>query len=301
MSAQWGRRIQVLVGALEVANWRSDRPAYSLDVAFSVTRHSRLEPQPSSITIWGLNSETREVISRSVAEAREQAYLTSQQVKTSFVTIRAGVSFAAEIAYDAIIDLPAHERDGASWRTEIRAADGRLPWAHGWVSETRSDRVDPIEVATRQQEALGLASGQPGASLAEFAPDLVAQGFRGYAGGDALFGSFTDVNQAITGALGLRYRFSRGQIVWFRDDTAEIVPAIELEEGATLLSWEPPAAFGFRKVRALFDPRLEVGRQVFLRIGGKRAGPYRVDEATYSGATRAVEWYADLLLRPTSL
>ena len=206
-----------------------------------------------------------------------------------------------EICSDQNVDVPTHERDGADWRTTIRAADGLLPWAHGKVSETRSETVDPIEVARQQQVQLGPQGG--GAyTLAEPAPDLVARGFTGYAGGLTRFGAFVDQNQAVLNAFGLQARFSRGALVWFRADEAEIAPAVELVEGATLLHLDPPAAFGYRRARAMLNPLLEIGREIFVRTSrGQRLGPYRVDEVTYTLGTRETAWYADMSLRPTSL
>ena len=288
--------------ALVVADYdssRGSRQSRGLDVSFSIRRHSALEPQPSTVTIWGLAEETRDAISRAVAEAREQAYLTSTQLQTGVIRVSAGRpgDRLVEICSDQIVDVPTHERDGADWRTTIRAFDGRLPWAHGKVSETRSETVDPIEVARQQQISLGLQAGGD-YTLAELAPDLVARGFTGYAGGITMFGAFVDQNQAV----GLQARFSRGALVWYRADEAEIVPAVELVEGATLLHLDPPAAFGYRKAKALLNPLLEVGRQIFVRAArGQRLGPYRVDEVTYSGGTRETTWYADLSLRPTAL
>jgi len=306
-----GREVRVtLTGAginpglsLVVADYSSEREDRGLDVSFRITRHSRLEPQESEITVWGLSAPTRDRIARAVEDAREQSYATSQFLRSGVVAISAGrPGRAAELCADVITDTPTSERDGSDWRTTIRAADGRLPWAYARISETRSSTVDPIQVAQQAQAALGLQAEQAGATLAEFAPDLVARGFTGYAGGLSLFGDFVDQNAAIMGRLGLRQRFSRGQLVWFRDTTAEIVPAIELVEGSTLLSLDPPIAFGYRKARAMLNPALEIGRQIFLRLAsGSRLGPYRIDEATYTGGTREAAWYADLLLRPTSL
>ena len=312
---EWGRAVQVeIAGAgvllgewLRVADYDSSRPDQSrgLNVNFIIRRHSALEPQPSTVTIWGLSEQTRDAISRAVFEAREQAYLTSQQARTGVVRVRAGRPGAPllELAADVLTDVPLHERDGADWRTTIQAADGRLPWAYGKVAETRSETVDPLEVARQQQIALGVnAAANGGATLAEYAPDLAARGFTGFAGGLTMLGAFVDQNQAVLNALGLTARFSRGQLVWYRADTAEIRPAVELVEGQTLLHLDPPAAYGFRRARAMLNPLLEVGRQIFLQVAsGARLGPYRVDEVTYTGGTRDIAWYADLTLRPTSL
>lgn len=314
--AEVGRAIQVeITGAgvapgrsLLVADYDSSRwrgAERGLDVSFSVRRHSALEPQPSTITIWGLSEQTRDTISRAVEEAREQAYLTATQARTGVVTVRAGRPGVrlVEICSDQITDTPMHERDGADWRTTIQAADGRLPWAYGKVSETRSETVDPLEVARQQQIALGVQAQQAGDfTLAEFAPDLVARGFTGYAGGLTMFGAFVDQNQAVLNALGLQARFSRGQLVWYRADEAEIQPALELVEGSTLLRLDPPAAYGYRRGRAMLNPLIEVGRQIFVRrTSGQRLGPYRVDDVTYTGGTRESAWYADFTLRPTSV
>jgi hypothetical protein len=49
-----------------VADYSSEREDRGLDVSFRITRHSRLEPQESEITVWGLSAPTRDRIARAV-------------------------------------------------------------------------------------------------------------------------------------------------------------------------------------------------------------------------------------------
>lgn len=300
---QVGREARLWLGPIEICYFNSEDPAGSrgLDFSFSITRHSRPEPQTSSATIYNLSRETRDLISQRILEARETAYRTAQQMKTSFITIAAGrPGLMAELCRDALYDRPSHKRSGGDWITTLTAADTRLPWSHGWISESYSSATDPIEIATRQAKLMGIPPDATGGKLKNYAPDL--PNFRGFAGGQSLFGSYIDQNQSILSALNAQVRFSRGRLTFFRADTADITPAIELQEGTTLLEFSPPEAFGFRTVRTYLDGALEVGRQIFLRFAdNRREGPFRVDEITYQGSTFALEWYASMRLRPSNL
>ncbi len=291
------------LGAVLLVDFDSSRPTATrqrgLDLSFRVDRASAPGPQRSTLTVLGLSASTRDLLSRVVAEAREQSYATAQALRSACVQIYAGrPGQTGLLADDWILDAPVHRRQGADWSTELVCQDGRLPWADAFIAETTSTVTDPAAIARAQQKALGLLG--EGAEALDFDPQLLAEHFGQVSGGVVSFGPPRSNAQTLQ-ALGRVPIFQRGKIQWTRPDVAQLVPAFRLVEGVTALSISPPGAYGWRTVRAILNPLLELGRQVFLRTrDGRDHGPYRVSDVTYTGGTYGPEWYADLTLRPTA-
>lgn len=291
---------QVLLADFDTSRRRSGgRANRGLDVAFEITRTSSPDPQPSQVRVWGLSSRTRDILTRSVFEARERSYADATALQTAVVRVEAGrPGRVGVLSEDWIMETPLHERDGADWVTTLICQDGRLNWASAFVSESRSTTVDPAALARAQQEAQGVLGSGADALLA-VDPQLVAEGFGRLSGKAVSFGN-TRSNRQTLQLLNRTPIWQRGKIQWVRTDEPQ-GSAVELVEGATLLSLSEPAAGGFRDALCLLDPELELGRQVTIRrAGGRRLGPYRVDSVTYTGETAGVPWYAALKLRPTA-
>lgn len=313
---QFHRQIKVTLGSGAVqtvlVDFDTSRPTAeqekALDCRFTIERFSKPEPQPSRVSVWGLSETTRETLSRKIFEAREQSWRTQQALRVARIRVEAGRPQSTGILSDDYVIDVTHGRDGADWRTDFVCQDGRLAWASAFVSESRSDTIDPIAFAAKQQEALGLFGGSPVTpSSANMIPEVAAGGFKGFQGGLSLFGAYQDQNRQLLSAIGYRPIWRRGTLQWTRPDLADLTPAVVLREAnasrtSPLLYLSEAGAFGVRKAKVLLDPLLEISRQVILFDGRDRRisqWPYRVDSATYTGATREVAFYADLILRPS--
>lgn len=307
---QFGRAVKVLLGDVLLCEYDSEAGLRrGLDVRFKIDRAAVNQPQNSILEVWGLNQAARERISRKVFEAREQSYLRRRSLRTAQIRIIAGRPGAAqELSRDYVMNVT-HDRDGADWKSTFTCQDGLLAWSESYVSESSDGTLDPIQAAqdfAKEYDLLNLATAT---TLPEAAPDAVAGGFTGIAGGVQMFGASHRVNSQLMSALNRRPVWQKGQWQWTRLDLAEITPAIELVEGATALSVSEPGQLGVRKVRAMLDPQIEISRQIFLRLNRVTpasprevtSGPYRVDSVTYSGETRGPAWYADTTLRPTKI
>lgn len=312
--AQRGREIRVTLsgpggagGAVVLTDYDSSRgveSARGLDVDFVAQLYSEPQPQPLEVVVFGLAARVRDQLSEVVESARELAYRTRTATRVGQVRVEAGRPGLRALLAAAEIYEVDHARDGADWRTVIRGADGRAAWASGFVSGSVSGFTDPTRAAAALQRSLGITVDEAGTTTAGAAPDLVAQGFAGFAGGfDAgLFGASAAANQRMLGALGRRPIWVRGQLRWTRPDLADLRPAVVLREGATLLELGKPGEYGVRTARAQLDPLFEPGRQVLLvRPGGTPLAPYpfRVDGVRHRGSSYAEPWDSELTLRPS--
>lgn len=305
---QYHRSLLIRVGDVVLTDFDSSRPGplrnRGLDGSSSVTLLSGPEPQPSTTTVYGLAADRIEAIAQVMREARERAFLARQVLRVGRIQVAAGrPGFASVIADHEIVDLETG-LVGADRFITIQARDGRLAWADSFVTSTTSPYFDPTDAARALAHQLGIETQTGAATTSTTRPDL-AGGFTGFAGGAdrGLFGASAGANQRLLSSLGIRPVYVRGAVRWVRPDLADLVPAVELVEDATLLWLDPPGELGVRKARALFDPLFEPGRQVFLRARtGKTLTPtpYRVDSVVHEVSTSEDQnWTSSLVLRPS--
>jgi len=308
MTRQWGRYLTVLLDDLPVCDYDDSRGTGALaglDCSFRVTKHTRLEAQPASVTVYGLNKDTRDALDRRRDEALDTAYKTRTIRKLGRLTIAAGRPGAFGLLADHEIMDIRHTREGADWRTEITAQDGRIQWRSGFVSESASGDTDLSTVEQILAAAVPILEGKspPEVFAAAFPELLQTTGVGGYEQGFVMFGPSLDENENLCKLLGLREFWNNGQLMYVRADLPGLDLAVVLVEGATLLDAQTESR-GFVRITAMLDHRIEPGRQIILqRADGTKYGgspTYRVDQVEHSGSVWQPEWYTTAVLRPTN-
>ena len=257
------------------------------------------------MTVYGINKETRDAMDRRRDEAIDTAYKKRSAIRLGRITIAAGRPGAfGIIANHDLLDIR-HSRDGADWRTEITAQDGRIQWRSGFVSESASGNVDLSTVEQVLAAAVPVLEGKapPEVFAAAFPELLQTTGVGGYEQGFVMFGPSLDENENLYRLLGLRPFWNNGQLVYVRADLPGLDLAVVLEEGATLLDAQTESR-GFVRITSMLDHRIEPGRQIILKredgtfYGGSPT--YRVDQVEHSGSVWQAEWLTTAVLRPTN-
>lgn len=275
-----------------------------LDSAFHVTMHTRLEAQPASVTVYGLNKNTRDALDRRRDEALETSYRERTFRKLGRLKITAGRPDAFGVIADHEIMDVRHHRDGGDWRTEITALDGRIQWRAGFVTETSSGGVDLSTVEALINTAIPILEGKapPDVFQAAFPELLSKTGVGGYEQGFVMFGPSIDENQNLEQLLGLRGFWNKGQFVYIRADLPGLDVALVLVEGTTVLEAQSESR-GYVRVTSLMDYRIEPGRQiVLLRADGSFYGgapTYRVEQVEHQGSVWDSSWESTAVLRPS--
>lgn len=304
---QFGRRLNVEMDGIVICDYDDSRGTGAragLDCAFQVTKHTRLEAQPATVTVYGLARDTRDALDRRRDEALETAYKERTARKLGRVRIFAGRPDAFGLMADHEVMDIRHHRDGADWRTEITALDGRIQWRAGFVSETASGDVDLSTVEEIINAAIPILEGKapPDVFQAAFPELLSKSGVGGYEQGLVMFGPSIDENENLLQLLGLRGFWNNGQLTYIRADLPGLDLALELVEGATVLEAQSESR-GFVRVTALMDHRIEPGRQIVLKRedGSIYAGAptYRVEQVEHQGSVWDVDWTSQAILRPS--
>lgn len=278
-----------------------------LDASFAVSRHTLIEPQPLTLQVWGLSRERRERITRQANEALERAYRERSLRQIGRVAVEAGRPGGAfGLLLSAEIMEVKHRREGADWRTEIKAQDGRIAWKSGFVSESATGNTDLLTIEEILRAAIPVLEGEePADALKAAAPELLQRkGYDGPAQGFVAFGPWAASNEDVLKTLGLRSFWNSGRLITVGASELALDEAVVLVEGRTLLRADTVAR-GYVEADALLDYRLEPGRQVLLqRQDGSQVGlsaTYRIDQVEHRGSTWSTEWTSALSLRPTGL
>lgn len=318
-TVQWGRRLRVTLTMggededLVVCDYDDSRAeaggaaSSGLDASFAVTRHTLIEPQPLKVQVWGLSRERRERLTRQANEALERAYRTRSVRRIGRVAVEAGRpggSFGLLLSAEAM--EVRHHREGADWRTEITAQDGRLAWKSGFVSESATGNTDLLTIEEILRAAIPVLEGEePADAFRAAAPELLQRkGYDGPSEGFVAFGPWAASNEDILQVLGLRSFWNSGRLITVGANELALTEAIELVYGSTLLRADTVAR-GYVEADALLDHRLEPGRQVILRReDGTQYGlsaTYRIDQVEHRGSSWSQEWMSAMVLRPTGL
>lgn len=304
---QFGRRLVAKVDDVVVCDFDDSRGSGSLaglDASFVVTQHTRLEAQPMQLTVYGLSRETRDALDRRRDDALETAYRERSIRRMGRVTIEAGrPDTYGLLANHDVMDIR-HHREGADWRTEITAQDGRIQWRSAFVAESTSGGVDLSTVEQIVAAAVPVLEGKSPPEVFQAAfPDLLQRtGVGGYEQGFVMFGPSLDENENQLNLLGLKGFWNKGQLIQIRADLPGLDQALVLVEGATVLEAQTEAR-GYVRVTALLDHRIEPGRQVILlRADGSVYGgapTYRVEQVEHTGSSWAETWQSEVVLRPS--
>ena len=339
----FGRRIRITVGNLIVtdidpASARASERR-SLDCTFSTEAHTKLEPMATEVTIFGLNTITRDALMQQQKSASEQAWQEYQKVLTGAVLVEPeqavqvqqqlsfqGLQVRIEAGYAGDFGLIAnattlpdgikHKWTGGGWVTTIKAQDGRYPWQNGFVNEPVAPGVTLRDMDLITQLSEGFLDGTLAADVIEQkVPELlVRKDFAGYINGGILSGQSRNIRDEIAKALGLTAFFDRGQLVYLDLNAVTQAEAVRLvEKGPTgpvprptpggLLEWEEQSR-GYITARCLLNHNLTAGRQVIMRDRFDQpigAGVFRVDHVRHAGSAIEATYNTEALLRPTNI
>jgi hypothetical protein len=340
----FGRRVRARVGNQIVCDLSpfADQDANetrNLDVAFTVEKHTKLEPLKTSLTVWGLSRDVRDRMSRELDAANQVAYKTRREIQAGAIDILEGqeeIALASLVVQGAEIQIEAgygldfgtlatatilpdglkHERDGAGWRTEITAQDNRFLWQNGFVSQTIAGGVSLYDYQRVIDASTAVLSGEE--SLAAFTaqfPELTAiKDIPGHKNGFVLHGAAQRATQRLSDVLGLSPFLNEfGDLIYLNPTATRSEIAVRHAPSTGVLSISPLGR-GFQKVVSLLNHNLGAGRQVLLFDEDPDSpdpslpieipvggGVFRVDHVQHTCTSFEQPFYSEVSLRPTSI
>lgn len=306
-TVQWGRRVRITLddgdSGVLVADHYPDRDD-GLHVSVETDLTLTLTPQPCRVTVWGLSSERRALLTAKQRTALNTAWVTRKTRNIGRIRVEAGRLGAFGTCFVGVLMKVEHARDGADWRTTITAQDGRIEWANARVSESVAPGVDlaDFEAVLRASEETLLGKEPFAAFAGQFEGLLQKKSVGGYEQGFALMGNSIEQNQRLADALHLEPFWAFGRWIYVPRGRSTSDPAVRLVRDRTLWS-DSEGERGYRTVTAPLDHRHMPGRQVQLREEDGRdigAAAYRIESVRRVFSTWDQSWNDAMALRPTT-
>lgn len=314
---QFGRSCRIVVNDIEVA-----RPGRTLaeiealpvqggfpeaadtglDVAFVVTRHNRIEPNTTEVTIYNLSEAHRNELRSTFDALYELGFEERVVAPGGRVRVEAGYGGVVEVLAEAdIVDLD-EDYDGTTWALTITAQDGYVPWRYGFVSESIAPGVDASVLWNLMLSSWNASMGaEAEAAFMAALPDFQAKVVQG---GMVLHGETREVVPEILESMKLKLSFQDGEIVLLPFEGATLDEAVELNPDTGLLGRPRFKRNGMATASALLNPKLRPGRQVRLAKADRSVwgvGTYRIDWCEHRGTLPDGDWISTVELRPTKL
>lgn len=262
MTELFRRTYAVQVGTLRITD---------LDVAFSVTRSLKREPNTAELSIFNLNETHRQQI-------REERVLPVQ--------IEAG--YGGNNALIFLGDLrDAHtERDGPDLVTMLSSSDGGRRTRGGRVNRSYGPNTSLRTVILGAAEALGVGLGNVEEAAAR--ADLEGAG-RLFSEGVVLSGNAAAELDGIMESSGLEYSIQNGQLQVLDRNQFLRGTAVRLTSDTGLIGSPSEASDGVVTAQCLMIPDVFPGRRVQFD-SREVSGFFRVEVASYAGDSAGEDW-----------
>lgn len=273
MTELFGRRVAVTVGTVRFED---------LDVAFTIHKSIRPEPNTCELTIWNLNEE-------------HQAQLEAIAPKGSAAATQ-GIPCEIEAGYDGGTsllwrgDLRTIETtdDGPNVVTYLTSGDGEKAWKHARLHVSYGPQT-PIETSLRAiARALGVGEG----NLSKVASQLRVAGAAMWPAGKVLTGAASRQLVSIARSSDLEVSIQDGALQFISRGQALAGRALHLSSGTGLLGSPTVDNEGIATFRVLMIPDLRCGASVVLDAKRVKGG-YRIVEINWSGDTSPGDWEAE--------
>lgn len=288
---QFGRRIRVTVGNLVLADIDPAVPfasaTRSLDLTFETEAHTKPSPMPTTVTVIGLNRQTRKALAQREKAAKELAWEEYQKVATGVIAVteEEGIFQAQQqLVYNGLqVKIEAGYRDDFVTiadaqtlpdglrpnttpegipTTVIRAQDGRYPWQNAFVS----DEVAPGVEYRLFEEILEVSEGYlegtvTAEEINEKYPELLQRkDFAGYQNGRVLAGDTAARQDELLETLGLTRFFDRGQSVFLDVNAVTQAEAVVLRLPPRLNSAQGEQLAASQQTPLIYDDPEQITR-----------------------------------------
>jgi hypothetical protein len=248
-----------------------------LDIAFSVERTLRREPNRASLRVWNLSDGNRAAIGR------------MEQVR---VRIEAGYEQASGLIFDGELVEGLSRKDGSSWVTELRSGDGHSAARSARISWSYRAGASTSALLERVAGELGVGIGN---ALEAFGRAGTPAGTRLEHG--AVSGRADDVLTHLCEAVGLEWSIQGGVLQVLDQGGALRRTAIVLDSDSGLVGSPHVDSRGRLHAEALMVPELEPGRLVSVRSAHVE-GTWRVTKATFAGESSGKQWGVSIEAEP---
>lgn len=272
MTRLFGRSARIVIETIELV---VDPTALgsSLDVAFSVERSLKPEPNTAEIQVWNLNEDHRARL---------------EELERVPATIEAGYEEQTALLFSGSLRTVFTVREGADLLTTLQSGDGEKEYQQSRVNLSIAPATPNTSVLEQITKALGISQGNLStvSALLAASPPLLPQG-------GVLSGSASQIMTRVTQSLGFEWSIQDGALQLLQVSAPLQGTAVLLTPNTGLVGSPSVDSEGILTAQSLLIPDIFPGRLLVLE-SERLSGNYRVEKCAYSGNTAAADWYIDI-------
>lgn len=273
MTELFGRKVAITVNTTRYTD---------LDVAFTIKKTLKPEPNTCEVTIWGLNRDRQAELEAIVPRGTKQA--------------SKGIPCEIEAGYEGGMSLlwrgdlrtveTVHERPEVI--THLTSGDGEKSWKHARLHVSYGPQT-PVETSLRAiARSLGVAEG----NLSKVVSRLKVGGSAIWPTGKVLTGSVSRQLVSIARSSGLEVSIQDGALQFLDRGQALEGTALKLNSNTGLIGSPSIDNEGIVTFSTLMIPDLRCGASVVIDAERVK-GNFRLVEIEWSGDTSSSDWYAN--------
>lgn len=267
------RRSAVVVVDTIVLAYDSVNLGPKLDVAFSIERSLKPEPNTAEIQIWNLNADHR-----SQLEEAEQVAC----------TVDAGYEEQMSLIFSGTLRTAFTMREGADLITTLTSGDGEKEYQQSRVNISIAKATPNLSVMQQIIKSMQIGEG----NLATATPQLMASPLL-FPQGGVLSGSASQIMNRVAQSLGFEWSIQEGALQLLQTNAALVSTATLLTPATGLIGSPSIDNEGVLTAKSLMIPDIFPGRLIVLQ-SERLSGNYRAEKCVYSGNTAGDDWYIDI-------
>lgn len=276
MTTLFKRSARIVVDTIELA---TDSPGGSLDVAFSVEKSLKPEPNTAEIQIWNLNADHRSQLENPAAKDG-----------TVPVSIEAGYEEQTAQLYLGRLRSAITTREGPDLVTTLQSGDGEKETKTKRVNVSIAPGTSNDAVLKQVIKALGVGEGNTAEAVAGLSFASIGQL---WPSGTVLSGSAARHMAQLTESFGLEWSIQDGAIQLLDQGKALAQLDVAITPNTGLVGSPSVDIDGVLSCQTLLIPEIFPGRTITLE-SERLSGRYRVEKCNYSGNTAGGDWYIDI-------
>lgn len=246
----------------------------TLDVAFSIQKSLRPDPNTAEIRVYNMTDEQRETIARA---------------KAPIVRLSAGYQDGMnQIWYGQLIHVE-NTIEGGDIITTLSTGDGAEEYKKARISLSFGPRTKTSTVIRAIAKELGIGAGNVAKIASEIDKSVKADL---YISGAAFSGSAARAMTQVCLSAGLEWSIQDGKLQIMNRGKALESEAILLTPDTGLIGTPTLSNNGIVSGTCLLVPDIFPGRQIKIESRFVK-GSYRIETLHYSGSTFGEEWYAE--------
>lgn len=250
----------------------------ALDIAFSIERSLKPEPNTADVQVWNLNQDHRSQLEETKGESGSKVP----------VSLEAGYEGGFALIYVGTMRTVFSERQGPDIVTILQSGDGEKEYQQGRINLSIAPATPNPSIMQQIVKKLGIGEG----NLATATPLLLAAPLLLPQGG-VLSGSASQIMTRVAQSLGFEWSI-QDEALQLLQARAPVAAAAVLLTPATGLVGSPSVDNeGILTAQALLIPDVFPGRLLVLE-SERLSGSYRIEKCRYSGNTAGGEWYVEV-------